>query len=69
MSTKQRTRKTLKVNQAELLKHLKVISTHGLFEQGNEKALEVGRNIFYWQKGNERSMLSLSEVSQQLNKI
>ena len=59
---KKNTRKTLKINQINLLKHLKVISTHGLFEQGNEKAVQIGKEIFYYQKGNEKFNLSNQEV-------
>ncbi len=62
-------RKTLRVNQVEFIKLLKIIDAHGLLEQGNERALAFGKVIFYWKKGNERTPLSLSEVSAQLNKL
>jgi len=64
-----RTRKVLRVNTDMLIQHLKVISTHGLFVQGNEEALKIGQKCFYWQNGNEKTALTLSEVSQQLNKF
>ncbi len=61
-----KTRKTLRINQANLLKHLKVISTHGLVEQGNEKAIQVGKEVFYYQKGSEKFNLSNQDVGKLL---
>lgn len=55
-------RKVLKVNQEQLIKHLKVIATHGIVEQGSEKALQLGKDIFYYRRGNEKLPLSDSEV-------
>lgn len=62
------TRKVLKINQEALRKHLNVIRTHGLNLQGCAKAIEIGRDIFYWQKGRERFELTDEEVSRLLFK-
>ncbi len=61
-----KTRKTLRINQANLLKHLKVISTHGLVEQGSEKAIQIGKEVFYYQKGSEKFNLSNQDVGKLL---
>jgi hypothetical protein len=63
---KRRVRKTLKINQTNLLKHLKVIATHGIIEQGNEIAVQLGKEIFYYQRGNEKFNLSDQEVGKLL---
>jgi len=60
------TRKTLRINNVNLLKHLKVISSHGIIEQGNQKAVEIGRELFYWQKGSEKINLSDQEIGKML---
>ena len=59
-------RKVLKINNANLLRHLKIISQHGILEQGNQKAVQVGRDLFYWQKGTEKFNLTDQEVGKLL---
>jgi DNA-binding transcriptional ArsR family regulator len=55
-------RRVLKVNQTNLLRHLKVVAGHGIVEQGSETAIQIGRNVFYYQKGQEKFPLSDQEV-------
>ena len=59
-------RKVLKINQANLLRHLKVVANHGLVEQGSEVAVQASRQIFYWQKGTDKFPLSDQEIGKLL---
>ncbi len=63
------TRKVLKVNKEKLLRHLKMIATHGIYNQGSEEAINIGKEVFYWQKGTEKLSLSNQEVGQLLSKL
>lgn len=63
------TRKTLKANPEGFLRHLRVINTHGLFEQGSEAAIAIGKEVLYWQKGLERIPLTDQEVAQEISKL
>ena len=62
MPQKKRTRKTLQVNKDVFLQHLREIATHGMIEQGSEEAIRIGKECFYFKKGNERIDLSEEEV-------
>ena len=59
-------RKVLKINQTNLLRHLKVIVNHGIMEQGSETAVHIGREVFYYQKGREQFPLSDQEIGKLL---
>jgi len=61
-------RKVLKINNEAVLKHLQVIRNHGIIEQGDEKAIQLGRQFFYWQRGNEKFELTNQDVGKLLNK-
>jgi len=55
-------RKVLKINQDNLLRLLKSISSHSIVEQGSEIAVQLGKGIFYYQRGADKFSLSDQEV-------
>lgn len=62
MSKPRQKRKVLRVSKEGLLHQLKIIATHGVREQGSEAAIQMAREAFYYQLGNEKIPLTREEA-------